>query len=226
MKVKYFNFPVTLLQGFMINSKSRLDDIMAYNVYVHSDQEGMDESEVFDYLNLSRLGDGWDRTFDHGRLLYSHNKGQAMTGFSVETFWEYYKNPHSTHDKITLLAFLAVKSIVGHKEYVKVTNQNLIYSRMAGYSKIRKTIPKDILEHCTRYKFGKIKLDLKEHYKVAFYSYHTRGQYISTKLDYKKLCSIAEQKKLSGRMKRVEQWEKECRNDVLGQISEHWTYKK
>ena len=214
MDDNYFNFPIVLIRGFMNDTRKCLDDVFDYCIYEFSkDNSEAETKEFFRILTYNR-----EKSMKHGKELYSSIKNEAYTGLAVSLFWQYYKEYKTDMDKITLLAFLAIKSIVGNRVCCKVTNQNLIYCRMAGFTNIQELLPKEIAEYCTRWKFEKIKTDLKEYYNVSFYAYHTRGQYISTKVDFKTLCRIAEEQKMKGRMARQRKSEKEAREQVRNDL--------
>lgn len=215
MDDNYFNFPIVLIQGFMNDTRKCLTDIFDYCIYEFS--KGNSDEETRAFFRIASYGNK-EKTMNHGKELYFRIKNEAYTGLAVSLFWQYYNDYKTDLDKITLLAFLAIKSIVGNRVCCKVTNQNLIYCRMAGFTNIQKLLPKEIAEYCTRWKFEKIKTDLKEYYNVSFYAYHTRGQYISTKVDFKTLCRIAEEQKMKGRMARQRKSEKEAREQVRNDL--------
>jgi hypothetical protein len=217
-KEYYMNFPVPLLKNFVTETKKSLDNIFAYCVYVAFEQWHWKENEVKNAFSIATYNK--EHNINIGRFLYEDNRkrNEAMTGFSVNKFWEMYNGHVTDREKITLLAFLAIKSIVGDSPCYKVTNQFLIYSRMAGFSKVQKKLPKEIAQWCSRWNWEKIKLDLKEYYHVSFYAYHCRGQWISTKLSFEDLCRFAEKKKLSARMQTQKDKEKEARKRVMEAI--------
>lgn len=218
MDDNYFNFPIVLLQGFMGDSHKCLYDVFSYCVFDFLQNNSEDEMKEF--FGISTYNK--DKVLQYGKQLYDSINNEAYTGLSVSLFWQFYKEYKTDMDKITLLAFLAIKSIVGNRPCAKVTNQTLIYSRMAGYTHIQGTLPEEILAYCTRWKFENIKIDLKEYYNVSFYAYHTRGQYISTQLDFETLCRVAEKQKMKGRRARLNKSEKEAREQVRNDL--HITY--
>ena len=56
-KIRYLNFPIQMLGGFLLDSKGVLDDVMDYAVYAHSvdNLELGNEEEAF----KSRLSTEW-----------------------------------------------------------------------------------------------------------------------------------------------------------------------
>ena len=211
MDDNYFNFPIVLLQGFMSDSRKCLYDVFSYCVFDF--MQNNSEDEMKEFFGISKYNK--DRVLQYGKQLYDSINNEAFTGLSVSLFWKYYNNTDVTDwNRICLLAFLAIKSIVGKRPCAKVTNQNLIYSRMAGFTYIQDTLPEEILAYCTRRKFEKIKSDLKYHYNVSFYAYYTRGQYISTQLDFETLCRVAEKQRLTNRTRQQKLAEKEARERI------------
>lgn len=219
MDDNYFNFPIVLLQGFMSDSRKCLYDVFSYCVFDF--MQNNSEDEMKEFFGISKYNK--DRVLQYGKQLYDSINNEAFTGLSVSLFWQFYNEYKTDMDKITLLAYLAIKSIVGKRPFAKVTNQNLIYRRMAGYTHIQGALPEEILAYCTRRKFENIKTDLKEYYNVSFYAYYTRGRYISTQLDFETLCKVAEKQRLTNRMRQQKLAEKEARERIRNDTSIMYT---
>lgn len=219
MDDNYFNFPIVLLQGFMSDSRKCLYDVFSYCVFDF--MQNNSEDEMKEFFGISKYNK--NRVLQYGKQLYDSINNEAFTGLSVSLFWQFYNEYKTDMDKITLLAYLAIKSIVGKRPFAKVTNQNLIYSRMAGYTHIQGALPEEILAYCTRRKFENIKTDLKEYYNVSFYAYYTRGRYISTQLDFETLCKVAEKQRLTNRMRQQKLAEKEARERIRNDTSIMYT---
>jgi hypothetical protein len=82
------------------------------------------------------------------------------------------------------LAYLAIKSIIGSKPYIKLTNEFLI-ARMAGCATIAELpnpLPLPLADYATRRKLDKIKFELQTAWNVNIYSRYVRGFYAS--IDY------------------------------------------
>ena len=203
---RYFNFPISLLDGFMSDSRRVMDDICDYAIYGYMVANKCEFDEAAERLGVN-LGDR-DKSYKNGSYkfhqCYNH-KEKRFSGISVPLFFEYYKHNKSDFDKAVLLAFMALKSIVGNKRYYKLTKQQIWYNRMAGKKDKSKTLPKEVAKYCTRYKIGKIKVELFNSFNVSFYAYHTRGQYVSLKLSVEELAQVAESHKQSTKQKRMSQ---------------------
>jgi hypothetical protein len=205
---RYFNFPISLLDGFMTDSKKVLDDIIDYAIYKYMKDYNctIDKAEAFFGVQVGNKNEAIER----GKFKYQYKNDNRFSGISVPLFFDYFEHNKSDFDKAVLLAFLALKSIVGNKRYYKLTKQQIWYNRMAGKKDKSKTLPKEVAKYCTRYQIGKIKVELFNSFNVSFYAYHTRGQYISLKLSVEELAQVAESHKQSTKQKRMSQATKEA----------------
>ena len=80
-----------------------------------------------------------------------------------------------------MLAYLAIKSIVGTKPYVHITNEFLI-ARMGGYPSIKavpEELPEPLAKFATRRKLDSIKFELRKSWNVNIYGFRVRGFYVS-----------------------------------------------
>lgn len=199
-KPKFLNFPISLLQGFMDDSIFVLDNIMAYCVTYEIEKHGRQFEEV-----MNNYSSSWDKVscLERGRQLFNNTPmNQPRTGLEVRMFWEYHQENKSNEEKAILLAFLAIKSIVGMNFFYKLGKQEIIFHRMAGHTDCKTEIPDSIKPFCTRFKFDKIKKALVEHWGISIYSNHTRGMYIGT-IPLQELALIAERKKLATKQKQA-----------------------
>jgi hypothetical protein len=105
-----------------------------------------------------------------------------------------------------LLAYIAIRSIIGEKAYVK-TNKLLIICRMFGYSSIKAIEGIQVTElykkYSNRYHIDNTLKALELDWNICIYSNRTRGLFISinNKFSLQKLVEVAEQKKRSNRLK-------------------------
>ncbi len=117
---------------------------------------------------------------------------RAKTSISRKTYWKWRNDleKESDYSKLLLLAFLAVKSIVGKKNYV-ITNYDFLLARMAGDSvprykttKGKKTLilPPHIERINTRRRLEQIREDLRKYHVATWGQQGLRGFAISTKL--------------------------------------------
>lgn len=202
---KYFNFPVVLLNGFLDNSRECLDNICDYALYAYWRQSGANDVdlratakyfgiEVLDRNGFKILGAVKER----GQQLYdSIPTDSPNASISLPIFWNYYKNDKTEFQKVVLLAFIAIRSILGHKPYCCISN-NYWFSRMDGKSKSVEHIDElspTLRSYCTRYKMDRIKSELVNNWKLVTYGYYTRGLYFSFKLNLETLITKVEQKR-------------------------------
>lgn len=180
-------------QGALANI---IDYCIIYEMKVH--QRPFDEVRQ-DY-NMATPSDmeGW--LYLATELFNKTSRNQPRTGLEVKMFWNYYQKEKTNEEKATLLAFLAIKSIVGFMGWRKLGKQEIIFHRMAGFTDCKSEIPDTIKPFCTRYKFDSIKKELQAHWGISFYSNHIRGLYIGT-ISLQELALIAERRKLATKQK-------------------------
>jgi hypothetical protein len=218
---KYFNFPIQILDGFMINDRKVLNDIHWYSIYENSLRlykgtaiEKFKESA--DFYNLT-LGN-YDDTLKKAKILYESLPGNSpKVGLNLSIFWDFYNNDKSEFDKICLLGFLGIKSIIGPKPYCKMTNKYWL-SRMSGRSKVVKDVielPDEFCKYNNTYQLVKIKTALRNNWGLVTYSKHTKGFYVSFKMELKELVMIAEKHRNSNKEKLYKAKELEILNEVL-----------
>lgn len=226
MEDKYLNFPVQLFQDAFKDIRQTMDNIMNYTGYKHTLQlHGSDSKKMEDAG--SYFGIDWGNTmrcYRSGETLYnSLPENSPMTGINKDVCFDFYKN-HKTHDEIAvLLAFLAIKSIIGIKPYCKITNGYLI-ARMGGYAGVNDMphpLPEPLAQYNTRRKLDKIKKELELNWNVNIYGTHTRGFYVSIdkKFDMNKLAVEAEKRRKSTKEKQLKQRKDEARRLALEKLN-------
>ncbi len=171
--------------------------------------------------NLSVSTDKTSKVIEKGKeleVLLESKIAYAMA--SIDVLIQYRNNDKSISDLDQLVANLAIRSIIGEKEYI-LTNRNMIFARMLGYTRIndipnKETINGDskrILDHYSkRYQFEKLVEILAINWKLTNYSYHTRGIYFG-KISLEKLIKEVELKKNKSKINKANK--KQIREDVL-----------
>ncbi len=224
---KYLNFPIRLLNGAFSDIKTAMDNIMYYAGFVHCDLLEIGNNTEKMKASGSYLGITYGNpkeAYKNGKMLYdSLPENQPMAGINKDTCFDFYKH-YKTPDQIAvLLAFLAIKSIVGSKPYYK-TNIEQIGCRMAGLVSVKEKddIPEDIKNYLSRRKFDKIKYELQVNWNVNFYSYYTRGFYVSidNKLKLDQLVFEAEKNRISNKQKEIAIRIKEARNLAMKRLND------
>jgi len=198
---KYFNFPIILLEGFLNDSNTCLINIIDYSLYKFSvktecyiDKESFRNSADYFEVTLSHCED----SYENGKALYdSIDERTPKASIEVKLWTDFYKNHKTDFEKVCLLAFIALRSIIGRKPYCKTTN-NYLLARMDGKSKTVKSddeLSAQILRYSTRRKLDNIKKELQLNWHLRYLSNYNRGFYISFTLKLGKLAEIAESKR-------------------------------
>src|SRR5690554_4077660 len=119
---RYFNFPIMLLENFMVDSHIVLNNIADSALYEHGiknyeygdDVEQMRSAAKFYNIQLGN----YEQSAANGSELHDSIPLNApKVGLSTSLFWEYYKNDKTDFEKVCLLAHLAIKSILQKKPF-------------------------------------------------------------------------------------------------------------
>lgn len=220
-KKKYFNFPIVLLKGFLIDHNKCLNNILDYAMYDYCVKYDTDDvKRAARFFGVS-LGNEF-RTYRNGNELFdSVPEGLPKVGISKEIFFDYYKNEKSEFQKVTLLAFLAIKSVLQNKSYCKLDN-NYLFARMDGKSHSIKNdseLSKELLKFKNEYQSVKIKNEIKLNWGLVHYAYYTRGFYVSFKMSLEDLIFQVEKKKKSNQLKEQKEHEKAARIAALKRLN-------
>ena len=132
---------------------------------------------------------------------------------------DFYKNNKSDFEKICLLGFLAIKSIVQQKAYCKVTMKFML-ARMNGKARTAEfnELPESLKKYSQRYHYTKLKLELQNNWNLVEYSYHTRGFYVSFKLNLEELIYEVEKRRKSRQEKELREAKKLARIDAIKKL--------
>lgn len=154
---------------------------------------------------------------------------EPFVSVKIDLLFSFFKKDKEDYEKIQLVAYLAIRSIIGEKDYVK-TNMRHILSRMMGFSSI-KDIPEklenfknDFFEkYLNRYHSVKLINDLQLNWNLIVYSYHTRGMYFAINSEKKnftlnELALIAETKKKKNRIADLQQLKNKARELALKEL--------
>lgn len=231
---KYFNFPIVLLQGFMKDSKKVLNDIFDYALHQKASEYLNDSKEEFSHIETAdeamRITENYfgvttgdkKRTFKNGKALNdSLPDGLPMVGINKDVFFDYYKNEKSEFEKVCLLGFLGIKSILQNKAYCKMTNKYWL-ARMDGKVKAVNNyseLSRELIKYANEYQTGKIKFELIENWNLEHYSRYTRGFYVSFKLKLEELIYQAESKRKSTKENQRKFSEKVALERVLNRLN-------
>lgn len=190
---KYFNFPIQLLEGFMVDTNICLNNIFDYALvnYSKNINKATDIKRLECACNDYRVKSGnIKKTLRNGNTLIDLLPTYSpMTGISTGVWFDFYKEYKSDFEKVCLLAFLSMKSIIGNKPYCKMTN-NYFLARMDGKTKAIQDLNElspGIRKYSNEYQTKKIRLELSANWGMAFYAKATKGFYASSKLDINEL---------------------------------------
>jgi hypothetical protein len=217
---RYFNFPIQLINGFLDNHLKCLNELYCYSVYAHSLKLNNADELIRVELSANYFGmqsHNYKNVLVNGKELYnSIDVKSPKAGLSVKVWFDFYKNEKTEFEKVSLLAFLALKSILQNKSYCKVTNEYLL-SRMNGNAKSGSfsLLPESLKVYANEYQTKKIKRELCSNWGLVTYSRYTRGFYVSFSMSLDSLVLQAEKRRLSNQSKALKSKEDEAVKKAL-----------
>lgn len=217
---RYLNFPVQLLAGFLSEKDMVLENIFHYALFTYSLKlnEGSDSQRIkatIKYFNVTNFSPAKGKTISET----VPGKG-PVTGISLSVFWDYYNKEKTPFESAVFLAYCALKSIVGEQSFVKIDNLYLL-SRMDGKAKSVEEydqLSKEIFEYATPYKIRRLKDALVDNWGLKTYSRHTRGFYVSFKMELDALVFEAEKRREKAKRAYLKHKEKEAYLKALEKI--------
>ncbi|WP_299104311.1 hypothetical protein [uncultured Tenacibaculum sp.] len=220
---RYFNFPINLLKGFINNTEECLENIRDYSVYdtmLRLNIENTTCEDIAIRVAKSYYRIDYADSFNGMKLYEQIRENYPKTGLNVSIFNDFYNNSKSEFEKVCLLSFLAIKSILQNKNYCLITNLYW-YSRVSGLAnKVsnESLISEDLKKYFTRHYITKIKDELQLNWGLKEYSMGVRGFYVSFNLSLKELIENVELKKMSNRRKKLKLDKKKILIEVLRDI--------
>ena len=224
-EVRYFNFPIQLLDSFLDDHMKVLHNIWDYALYAQTlNYEFGDEEEMIrSAMKFFSVSGGKAKTeiYRSGKVLYdkyAYNSPKAS--ITKDQYFDYYKNDKTLYQKACLLGFIAIKSILGKKSYCKIDNKYWL-SRMDG--KVRSVanyseLSEPIRKYANEYWCKKIKHELRDNWYLITYAHYTRGFYISFDMSLEDLIYQAEKRRKSNKQKIAKQKEKEALEKALKRL--------
>ncbi|MFZ4401983.1 MAG: hypothetical protein ACOYO1_18280 [Bacteroidales bacterium] len=214
--IKYFTFPICLLNGAFDDIHTVTDNIIDYSIYKHSLKLdlGTEKNKMQAALDFYELIPGnIKKMTDNGKMLNnSKSERTALTSINRDMVFDFYKNYKSEFDIACFCTFAAIKSILGKKEFCK-TNKEFIISRAFSYNSIS-DVPeiKPILfkKYSKRYHIDLVLIELQTNWGLSLFSDHSRGFYLSFKLDIIELAKINIQSKKSTKFNELRNKKKEA----------------
>lgn len=199
---QYFNVPIQLFSGFMDDSLKCLNNVFDYAIYKHSLKLNGNETERFkaacEWYEVTP--GNYSKSILNGRAQFiNEQKNSPKVGISKTMWFDYYKNEKTDFEKVCLLGFLAIKSILQNKAYCKIDNKFWL-SRMDGNAKSVNDffeLSEALKPYANEYQTVKIKKELRNNWGLTTYSRHTRGFYVSFDITLEKLIYEAEKRRKS-----------------------------
>ena len=204
-EIRYFNFPIVLLEGFLVDHKKCLVNIFDYAIYEYCQKYDKDINEAAKYFGV-KIGNP-SRTVDNGMMLHdSIQSNLAMVGINKNLYFDFYSNQKKEFDKVVLLAYLAFKSIIGNKSHCK-SYHNMVFARMDGKNKSIKDVgelSKELVRYYKRTQREKIYNLLQLDWSLVYYTFRgDHGFNVSFKLNFKSLMEKIEDKRDKNRIKKL-----------------------
>ncbi len=228
---RFFNAPVVLYVDFMKNSNICLNNVFDYAVYQHSLKLTGTKPARFmaalEWFNLT-VGNINTRIENGQELTDSILSNSPKVGISRTIWYDFIKNEKSDFDKICLLAYLAIKSIINDKPYFKLTN-NYWLARMDGKScsiKSLDELSEEIRIYSTEYQLTKIKKALRDNWGLTYYGKNVRGFYVSNSLTIEQLVLEvfkSRQKKVDNYTERIKEAEIQALKNITRPFQDHNT---
>lgn len=200
----YFTIPLPLMEGWWESYESFQNcllnglqyDILAYTYECNFTNVTDDETvikAVHESFNLKTWRYDNEnhiiKKMRQDKVLYNlywteENNRPANFQIEVRQFWDFVNNEKTMDDCSMLMAFMSVKSLMGHNKVIK-TNKYAITARMACRTSLRSTsqqLPEEIAKWQSRKRYDRLKRVLFERYHVGFYSdTGIRGTYATQK---------------------------------------------
>lgn len=222
-KERYFNIPIQLLDGFLKDHTKVLENVCNYSLYSHSlKMEYGDEIDCFKSsasfynVNFTDL----ESSFLNGKKIYdSIDESSPKVGLNLKIFWDFYSNQKKDFDKVCLLAYLALKSIIQKKPYNKLDNKFWL-ARMDGKARSCEfeNLSPEIFKYHTEYQTKKIKAALVESWGLITYSKYHRGFYVSFTMKLEDLIYQAEKNRSSYKKKLQKQQENDAYEKAMARL--------
>ncbi|MCB0739355.1 MAG: hypothetical protein KDC92_17745 [Bacteroidetes bacterium] len=219
-KVEYVNFPIVLLQGFMQNHKNCILDAFSYAFYRYAK-----ERHLFDVKEMLRAATSFYRlnlptdldAISRGKMLYESIEPKSPScGAKINILLEYLNEPKTESQRIELLAFMALNSIIGVQVFKKFTYQYL-FSRMCGFEKMVEfsELDANIRKYASRYKRDRLSQVLATEWHVMIITDpNIRGVYASMKLSYLELWEVILKRSKKYKLKQVEKARADAKEQV------------
>gem|GEM_PF-4414553 len=216
----YFNFPVSVLGGFMANPPGTMGKMMKWAIYDYIKVSELREQTdlkgnrlrptkqvtiALNALDLQFISVNKRDLYRECGEVYGRYKG-ARTGIKAATFMSYMDavmvGAATDESKVCLLLFLACKAVLGNKDAVS-TNRYKLCAYMNGetdtyHNEHEMQMYSDpvifsYMAKGARRRFDRLRRELSEHWHMSFYTNRAmRGIWISSSMGESALAEYAE----------------------------------
>lgn len=207
----YYSAPCDLYRGFILGNKykSCLSDVIDFAVYTQSYKNGHRDKNCkkFAEENLHVNLASPECSYRRGRKLFSElcdGQNPAFFSISLKMYWHFYNEETTEEERVAALAYLAVKSMIGKRDFIK-TNMKLLCNRMDGRTRYRgQELSQEVAKYTNRYWSHKLLNTLYTKYGVVSYSgsssHRMRGFYCSISLSMAELINQAEKARCEAKL--------------------------
>lgn len=216
VKIRYFTFPICILNQSFINIKTVCNDIMEFAIYKHSlsMEKETEKERMLMALNYYGVKPGnLKLMIENGKLIFnSIPEHTVLTSINKDMIFDYYKNYKSEFDIACFLAFAAIKSILGKKSYCK-TNKEMIIARMFSLNSMKDLFGNKnemLVKYSNRYHIDKVLIELQINWHLNLFSDHCRGFYLSFDVPLEQLAKINIEVKKSTKLNELRNAKKEA----------------
>lgn len=220
---KYFNVPIQIYKGFLVNSKAVLFNVSVYACYEFMLSQGCDFKDAAHHYNTTFSNPKHAESAGK-KLVEALPQSSPKVGIGLTMYWQFMNDEKTDFEKASLLAYLAIKSILQQKAYCKIDNRYFL-SRMDGQAKTIDIIDlsPEVKKYANEYQTVKLKNELRNNWGLITYSRFTRGFYVSFSMTLEMLITVAEKRRISTKEKQYKQTERETYLRVIERLNNNTT---
>ncbi|KAF0132033.1 MAG: hypothetical protein FD155_557 [Bacteroidetes bacterium] len=224
----YLNFPIQMVEGLIPdrhrNSPKRIYDEIAYYAIYRQSRKSKEWTEIKRIKDAINFFDFSIRdeslAYSDGKRLYErYPLNSPRTGISKQLFFEFSKNDKTDFEIATLTAFLALKSIVGDKPYMRISNLFML-SRMDGKVKSvkdKKELSSAVRKYATEYYAKRLRNELFDNWGLVYVQ--SRGVCISFTLTLNELQTAALKETVKSKDRFRSKQMREAKEEAVKQVN-------
>ena len=207
----YIQFPLFLMRDFFSDTRQTINKMMCYGYCRFCEKTGLELSQF-----VARNSEEVRKIANDVEQLIE--KGEPMPMINIKHLLDYIGRDKSEKEKAQLAAYIAIRSIIGKRQYCK-TNKLHIIARMFGYASY-KIIPELITQatkelmtkYSNRYHYEKTLQELELNWHVVTYGYHVHGLYVGVNVSLDTLSLAAETRKRKNKLAKLKLEKSDARN--------------